>query len=225
MTSTLCHHTTMRHMIVFLVWIVSTSTLLVASVAFYTISQVKPSMFTAYSANKDSLNSHSSPPVESNYILRPEVLGAFSNEIIASDARPKILASFLKRYSCPLEPYDYYADQFVEIADRHNLDFRLLPAISMQESNCCKRIPDGSYNCWGFGIYGDKVTRFSSYEEGMERVAQTLEEKYVKQGLLEPEEIMSKYTPSSKGSWAAGVLHFMSVMKETTLRSQIQSRS
>lgn len=141
------------------------------------------------------------------------ILPPFESSLIAADARPKIISAFLETYSCPLKPYDYYADKFVEAADRHNLDFRLLPAIAMQESNCCKKIPGGSYNCWGFGIYGDQVVVFPSYEAGIDTVAKTLSKKYSSKGLLEPDEIMRKYTPSSKGSWAAGVLHFMNEMK------------
>ena len=36
-------------------------------------------------------------------------------------------------------------------------DYRLLPAIAMQESTLCRSIPVDSHNCWGWGIYGDKV--------------------------------------------------------------------
>ena len=63
------------------------------------------------------------------------------------------------------------------------------------------------------GIYGDQVVRFQTVEERIETVAQTLAKNYTTKGLMEPEEIMRKYTPQSKGSWAAGVLHFMNEMK------------
>lgn len=141
------------------------------------------------------------------------VLGTFNANIVAKDARAKLVEQFLREYSCPMEPYDFYANEYVTIADKYNLDFRLLPSISMQESNCCKKIPEGSNNCWGYGIYGDQVTRFESYEAGIEQVAATLAKRYSTQGLLDADEIMTRYTPSSNGSWAAGVLHFMNVMK------------
>ncbi|OGK53681.1 hypothetical protein A3B56_03400 [Candidatus Roizmanbacteria bacterium RIFCSPLOWO2_01_FULL_45_11] len=204
----------MRILIMFFAWFSCSVMLLIVCLALLTAAN------TPAKPDRTRIAYAYSPPAKATestgetYILRPEVLGTFSADIIAADARPDIVAAFLEQYSCPLTPYDYYARQFVDAADRHNLDFRMLPAISMQESNCCKRIPDDSYNCWGYGIYGDKVTRFSSYEEGMDRVAATLETKYVKNGLLEPEEIMRKYTPQSKGSWAAGVLHFMAIMND-----------
>lgn len=144
------------------------------------------------------------------FLTKSLILGAYDSHIIAADARSQILKRFLANYKSPLEPY---AQLLVETADRYNLDFRLLPAIAMQESNLCAKIPENSYNCWGFGIYADKVIRFDSYERAVETVAKTLSENYSRNGLLEPEEIMRKYTPQSKGSWAYAVLHFMEQMR------------
>ena len=144
------------------------------------------------------------------YASVPEVLGTFTSFFKTGDARPEILRKFFKKYDSDLEPQSEY---FVQIADIYNLDFRLLPAIAMQESNLCKKIPEDSFNCWGFGIYGDKVTRFTSYETAIETVAKTLRSEYNDKGLLSAEEIQSKYTPSSNGSWASAVSHFMNEMK------------
>lgn len=140
----------------------------------------------------------------------PEVLSSFTSSIETADARPEILREFFEKHQSPLTTHSFY---LVQIADNYNLDFRLLPAIAMQESNLCKKIPENSHNCWGFGIYGDKVTRFDTYELAAEAVAKTLRASYVDKGLLSPEEIMSKYTPSSNGSWAYAVNQFMGEMK------------
>lgn len=202
-------------------WFPLTCAVLISTVWYY-YNQTRPPVNTQAASPPAPLAEQVNIPQNPGVVYANEgtiepwyesVLGAFHVSVIAGDARPKIVANFLNTYSCPLEPSEYFAEQYVETADRYNLDFRLLPAISMQESTCCKRIPQGSNNCWGYGIYGDKVTRFSSYEEGMDTVAKTLSEKYVTNGLLEPDEIMLKYTPQSKGSWAAGVLHFMNEMK------------
>lgn len=147
---------------------------------------------------------------QSSFFPVSSVLGVFNSNIISADARPEIVRRFLTKYKSPLESY---AKLLVETADKYNLDFRLLPAIAMQESNLCQKIPENSYNCWGFGIYGDKILRFSSYEEGIERVAESLAKNYAHRGLLEPEDIMKKYTPQSQGSWAYAVYHFMEQMK------------
>ena len=101
----------------------------------------------------------------------------------------------------------------VEISDRYDIDFRLLPAIAMQESNLCKRIPPGSYNCLGFGIHERGTLGFESYEANFERAARELKAYYIDQGRVTPELIMKKYTPSSDGSWARSVNQWMSEMR------------
>jgi len=133
----------------------------------------------------------------------------FDNQVGTSDARALIIKNYLRRYSSPLEPFAAY---LVETADKYDLDYRLLVAIAQQESNLCKRIPENSHNCWGYGIYGDLVTRFDSYPEGIETVAKGLRKNYLDKGLDTPEKIMAKYTPPSiekGGPWAKGVNQFL----------------
>lgn len=131
---------------------------------------------------------------------------ALSDEIITLDKRVENLRSFFNRHNSPLESY---AEYFVKISEKYKLDFRLLPAIAMQESNLCKKAPKDSYNCWGFGIYGKKMTKFANYEEAIDTVAKTLFAEYKSKGLITPREIMAKYAPSSTGSWAESVSFFM----------------
>lgn len=126
-------------------------------------------------------------------------------QIGKGDARAEIVASFLERHDSPLEPYDHYGRVLVETADRYNLDYRLLPAIMMQESNLCKSIIPGSNNCLGFGIHARGTLTFDSYEASFDRAARELKQRYVDIGLTTPEDIMRKYTPSSNGSWAFSV--------------------
>jgi len=134
----------------------------------------------------------------------PLVLGAsVASDIQVGDARSANLRYFFRQYGSPL--YDE-AEHIVEVSDKNHFDYRLLAAIAMQESGLCKNIPDNSYNCWGYGIYGDTVTRFSSYAEGIDVVAEGIKKNYIDQGLITPEMIMAKYTPASNGSWAKGVL-------------------
>jgi hypothetical protein len=103
----------------------------------------------------------------------------------------------------------------VDVADKYKLDYRLVPAIAMQESNLCKNLPGklkDSHNCWGFGVYGTKVTKFDNYNDAINTVTKTLAIQYVGKGLETPEQIMTRYTPGSNGSWANGVNHFMNVL-------------
>jgi hypothetical protein len=126
------------------------------------------------------------------------------------DGRKEQIRQFLVRYNSPME--DNAAD-VVDAADKYGLDYRLIPAIAMQESNLCKKIPVDSHNCWGFGIYGKTVTRFDNYKEGIYTVTKALATKYKKNGLVTPDQIMTMYTPSSNGSWAFSVNHFMNQLQ------------
>jgi hypothetical protein len=130
-----------------------------------------------------------------------------------NDARVDIVASFLARYKSPLQPYEKYAKALVDAADHNDLDYRLLPAIMMQESNLCKSSDPAIHNCLGFGIHKGGTLGFDTYEEGFERAAKELKERYINIGLVTPEQIMHKYTPSSNGSWAASVNQWIAEME------------
>lgn len=131
-----------------------------------------------------------------------DVLSASTTETTIADGRVANLKNFFRTHNSPL--YDY-ADLIVQVSDEHQFDYRLIPAIAMQESTVCQKIPPGSHNCWGWGIYGDKITRFDSYDEAIRTVAEGLRKEYIDKGLLTASAIMEKYTPSSNGSWQAGV--------------------
>lgn len=147
-----------------------------------------------------------------NYAALPSHNIVVSDSIGFTDARAKIVEDFFKSYNAPLAEY---AEVFVRVADEKDIDFRWLPAISMQESNGGKRIIPSSKNPFGYGIYQDKVTKFATFEDAIERVARGLKEDYFDQGLTTPEEVMAKYTPPSValgGPWAKGIRQFMEEM-------------
>ncbi len=131
-------------------------------------------------------------------------------EINKLDARSLIIKNFFIDYKSPLADL---ADTFVAIADRYKLDYRLMPAISMQESGGGKIMPSNSYNPFGYGIYGKTVLRFANFGEAIERVGRGLKTDYYDLGLKTPGQIMPKYTPPSKGSWADGVSIFMTELR------------
>lgn len=144
------------------------------------------------------------------YAALPPSLSAISANATPQDARVEIIRQYLERWESPLEPY---ADFIVSVSDQYGLDFRLLTAIAQQESNLCKKSPPQSYNCWGWGIHSNGTLTFASYTEAVEAVASGLRGEYLDKGYDTVEEIMTKYTPLSSGSWAFGVQKFMEDME------------
>lgn len=144
------------------------------------------------------------------YASLPKNIPGISGEALVADARAEILKQYLSEYNSPLFPY---ADLIVSEADKYQIDFRLITAIAQKESNLCKIIPPGGYNCWGWGIHSEGTLGFRSYEEGIKEVTRGLATEYVGKGYDTIEKIMSKYTPLSNGSWAFGVNRFMSEME------------
>lgn len=134
-----------------------------------------------------------------------------------ADARTVLVQNFLERYKSPLLEEDpNFGEFFVKLADEYDLDFRLLPAIAMQESNLCKVVPEGTHNCLGLGIHKGGTWGFNSFEENFEAAAKILKKNYVDKGLTTPEQIMQKYNPTSAardGSWAASVNQWMAEMR------------
>lgn len=194
---------------------------IVAAVSLYDLSNIR--LFNQDPDEQSVLITNANSRAENE-----EILGA-TTIVETDDARALLVANFLKRYNSgtrninhPLVPEEYFGKFFVELADKYNLDFRLLPAIAMQESNLCNHtpkpkgesgVPVESYNCLGFGVYGDKVTMFPSFEANFEQAAKTLKKNYIDQGLDTPYKIMKKYTPPSDGSWAESVNQWMAEMR------------
>jgi hypothetical protein len=145
------------------------------------------------------------------YASLPAKLPAVSGEVGVGDARVEIVRQYLKSYDSPLTPY---TEEVIRVSDKYGLDYRLLPAIAQQESNLCKVIPPGSYNCWGWGIHSAGSLGFDSYNEGLDTVAKGLKTNYIDKGYVTVNEIMSKYNPiSPDGAWGKGVESFMSDME------------
>ncbi len=144
------------------------------------------------------------------YASLPLYQPTVSGSATSADARPGIVRNYLLTYDSPIANY---SQKIVQVADKYNLDFRLITAIAQQESNLCKRIPPGSHNCWGWGIHSAGSLGFDSYDEGIETVSKGLRQNYLNKGYTEVDDIMRIYTPLSDGSWARGVKIFMEDMQ------------
>ena len=129
----------------------------------------------------------------------------------SEDIRAVVLKEFFRVYPSPLVDF---VEVLVKQADIWGLDYALLPAIAMQESGGCKTIPTGSYNCWGYGIYGDKTVSFGNFEEAITRIAKTLKETYIKNGLTNATLVEDRWTPLSRGNWSYSVNFFIGKIRE-----------
>lgn len=131
------------------------------------------------------------------------------------DARSESIKQFITRHNPKLlEEAPEFHEQLVSIADREGLDYRLLPAIAMNESGLCRVIPENSFNCLGLGVHSQGTWHFSSYEENFATAAAILKKNYIDRGLVTPELIMTKYTPNSpNGAWAKAVNQFMNEIR------------
>jgi hypothetical protein len=131
-----------------------------------------------------------------------------------SDKRIDTLEKYLEKHNSPIAPY---ADELVLYADMYELDWRLVAAISGVESTFGKRIPQNSYNAYGWanGKYA-----FQSWEDSIEVVSRTLKEKYVNDGLITVNQISRRYAPPSN-SWAWKVEYFMNDIQKYPLEFTI----
>ena len=93
-----------------------------------------------------------------------------SSEAYKSPPDPRILKvdAFFESYGCPVP---HHADEYVRAADLYDIDYRILPAISLLESTC------GTFqranNHWG---WNSAQTGFPSVAEGIDFITRQLAE-------------------------------------------------
>ncbi|MFC1727119.1 hypothetical protein ACFL0Y_01225 [Patescibacteria group bacterium] len=118
------------------------------------------------------------------------------------DPRVEKLENYLKQHHSPLADY---SQVFVTEADRYQIEWKLVPAITGLESSFGKRIPYNSYNAYGWanGNY-----YFDSWEQSIKHVTRVLKEKYYDRGLDTVSKIAPVYAPPSD-TWTSKVNFFM----------------
>ena len=87
--------------------------------------------------------------------------GLTGDQVVADDARPLLIRKYLEKYQSPLLPY---SDLIFKLSQTYGFDYYWIIAIAQQESNLCKKIPDNSFNCWGYGINSAGTLKFDNYE-------------------------------------------------------------
>lgn len=147
-------------------------------------------------------------------ITPPEGL-VLGESAVKAEARPLILKEFLESYHSPMVPY---ANLILETSEKYGFDWRLLTAISGNESLFGRVMPANPitggecYNAWGWGIHSRGTLCFDNWEEGIETVGRGIKENYVDQGLVTVDQIMLKYAPVSVANgtgWNESINFFM----------------
>src|SRR3989338_9254173 len=100
-------------------------------------------IFSLYLSGAKLISPHINGQSFKLYSALPNIETSVSDSIEAADGRAKIIENFFKGYKAPLSEH---SQTFVAIADKYQLDYRLLPSIAMQESNGGKKVISESYN-------------------------------------------------------------------------------
>ncbi|HSW97022.1 MAG TPA: hypothetical protein VLF89_04315 [Candidatus Saccharimonadales bacterium] len=126
------------------------------------------------------------------------------------DTRVAALKNFLERYESPLAPD---AQTFVNEADKNNIDWKLVAAISGVESTWAHAEPSNCYNSWGYNIYGDHTRCFSSYKDAIGVISYDIRHLYMDQwGAEDVYSIGHRYAASP--SWAQRVVANMQAIQD-----------
>lgn len=116
------------------------------------------------------------------------------NYIPSAEKVEKIRKYLTKRNS----PLAEYAEEFIKAADEYGIDYRIVTAISIIESNG-GRYNFKPHNAWGWGKSG-----FGSWTEGIWAVSKGIG-KYYSKGATTPKWISKSYCPPNADNWAKNV--------------------
>jgi hypothetical protein len=136
--------------------------------------------------------------------------------ISENELRKLALQEYLESYRSPLSNN---ATDFIDTANIHGLDWKLLPAISGAESTFGRHAPANSYNPFGW-INGTK--KFQSWKEAITMVGDGIKRIYTSRGRTTPALMQPVYAPPSE-TWANKVEYFMQKLEhqyQTTSQTQ-----
>ncbi|MEX0621630.1 MAG: hypothetical protein WD187_01360 [Candidatus Woykebacteria bacterium] len=144
-------------------------------------------------------------PVASNFGSQKEGIYSIKAKIEAKkDNRVQRLERFLKSQQLPMTGE---SKNLVAIADKYNLDWRLLPAIAGVESTFGQFVPAGSYNAYGW--HNGKFY-FRSWEDASTSVAKGINEKWGYMGKITHWKIGPFYAENPR--WASRVERYMKLI-------------
>ena len=203
-TSTLCHYDSMfRKSLLLIAWFPLTFFLLIINLY----------VLTAYanSPHAQQLNANAPLPTSFQLTAAGGTSQVLSASVIAGDSRVLLIESFLRKHKSPMAPF---ADAIVSEADRFAIDFRLIPAIAMCESNAGKRMPKkDEFNFAGIAVYTGQNhgKAFESWPQSIAWVAEYIKVHYYDRGYIDLYDIGAIWAPPSVGtgySWTNCVKSF-----------------
>lgn len=140
--------------------------------------------------------------VQKSHVSDNKLIKFYTATEVITDTREHRLKKFLESHRSPLAQH---ADKFVYYADKYEIDWRLVPAISGVESTFGKHIPKNSFNAYGWA--GGRY-KFQSWESSIEIVTKALKEKYINRGANTLSKINRIYCPPNP-KWAGKVAFFI----------------
>lgn len=200
----------MKKVVYFLSWFILTSVLYTSSIVFLlrfsSIRSVKPPVSSVIPVSNGFYQVYSSIP---------ENMENSKVEIEKKSAEEDIIKIYLEKYKSPFK--DHSRD-ILEISHKYKTEqvpdlWRYIVSIAQCESNLGHKIPEGSFNAWGLGVFTGAKSgmAFNNWPEGIEAEAKFLR-KLIDKGLLTPEQWGPIYAPpsaSNGGSWAKCVREFL----------------
>lgn len=148
------------------------------------------------------------------YAPNPPSQASIDLQASYTNAQELRLQKIFSNFNCPLLGTEKF---MVEKAKEFNIPYWLVAAVAFQESNCGKKSPKvngaESYNAWGYGVWGNNIKTFSSWEAGITAVSKYFANNFYSKGITDLCEIMKTYTPPSNGSWCEGVKYFAQIIE------------
>lgn len=150
-----------------------------------------------------TISNSSTPEAE----IRPQISQSTNTSQVivgAVVAKKDDRAERLDRYfAAKNSPFSGKGSNFVEVADKYDIDWTLLPAIANLESQLGKAVPAFSHNPYG---WNNGKYRFASWEHANETVANGLRTRYAPIGVITPYRIGRMY--AANPTWAARVAKY-----------------
>lgn len=143
---------------------------------------------------------------------------SFARPIVAADSSFRALRmhQILEAYHSPMSGHE---EALIASADKYHLDWTLLAAVAGTESSFGLHMPytragQPCINPYGWGVYGDNLMCFDSYEAAADQVAAGLAKGYNTTSL---HTIARTYNTVSTDAWEAHTQYFIDRIKNAPI--------